>query len=686
MVLFHYSAQIISRAAGKSAVAAAAYRAGEQLWDERHGKLYDYSRKLGVAHSEILLPVGASDWMAERQSLWNQIEVIEKHPRAQLCREFTVALQSELTIEQNIDLLRGFLQERFVSQGMVVDFAVHYPLEQDGRGGKFCQNPHAHVMYPLRLVKDEGFGKKKQGQVAQFQAELLEERETWARHVNAALRDAGVASQVDHRSLAEQGIERQPQIHLGVHANAMRKKALEQQSVLPERAEQLAEILEVNRQMARLKMLMQELAELTAAEVEVQAVVETLDSVTDKAVSAAFAEGAETATAPDAVAVTTGGWGESAVHDGAGQVINAEVCDTVEVETEALLAAGVEQVAATIVDANLSSASSPILVEAALSEDAILTTVVVRESAVGDANGKKLAAMETDAPVVADAIDAEDTHAAEIEQGIDPEDANLLSASSPIPVEAALAEDVPVTTGELGESGVMVAGIQAATVEADADLAELIAGASAVSRSGLVDAALAETTAQTTGGLGESGVIDVAVVKLAAAADTAETELADLAAAGVDQSTEPSSVTNADAGTQPVGEPKLSVAAEPAVPERQTQADLDLAAANAQIQQQWAAEIARCAKQILLTIRKTEFTTSQGYRLQVDIHLERLTVADPAGKELVVVQGKVITAQQRIEAHHLVYFKELAAKAAQWLEHLQQAKGQKKPQRPQPGR
>ena len=82
----------------------------------------------------MLLPVGAPDWMSDRQTLWNQIEAIEKHPRAQLCREFTVALQSELSVEQNLELLQGFLQEQFVRRGMVIDLAVHYPIDKDKTG------------------------------------------------------------------------------------------------------------------------------------------------------------------------------------------------------------------------------------------------------------------------------------------------------------------------------------------------------------------------------------------------------------------------------------------------------------------------------------------------------------------------------------------------------------------------
>ena len=106
MALYHYSAQIISRSAGKSAVAAAAYRAGEKLWDERYGKQYDYRKKQGVAHSEILLPVGAPDWMSERQMLWNQIEAIEKHTKLSMFDYVFFPLHTEVDDEHGLILLR----------------------------------------------------------------------------------------------------------------------------------------------------------------------------------------------------------------------------------------------------------------------------------------------------------------------------------------------------------------------------------------------------------------------------------------------------------------------------------------------------------------------------------------------------------------------------------------------------
>ena len=348
MALYHYSAQIISRSAGKSAVAAAAYRAGEKLWDERYGKQYDYRKKQGVAHSEILLPVGAPDWMSERQMLWNQIEAIEKHPRAQLCREFTVALQSELSVEQNLELLQGFLQEQFVSRGMVIDLAVHYPIDQDKKADEPCQNPHAHVMYPLRQVVGDGFGNKLRGTFSEHQAELLAEREAWAKHVNAALAKAGIEERVDHRSLAEQGIERLPQIHLGVHAHGMRQKALKKRCDLPERAELLAAILRQNAEQsvkAQALAMAEEVEEsptgrggqLGMMESMERPLVDALDRVADDLDLTELtgeSEASDAVLAFENAALPTEGWDESEVIVSA--VIDADLAESVRADDGAV--------------------------------------------------------------------------------------------------------------------------------------------------------------------------------------------------------------------------------------------------------------------------------------------------------------------------------------------------------------
>ncbi len=137
IAIYHCSIKIISRGKGKSAVAAAAYRAGEKLTNDFDGETHDYTHKGGVVHTEILLPGHAPAAFSDRAVLWNAVEKIEKAKNAQLAREIEIALPRELTREQGISLVREYVKEQFVNAGMCADFAIH-----DTGGG----NPHAHIM------------------------------------------------------------------------------------------------------------------------------------------------------------------------------------------------------------------------------------------------------------------------------------------------------------------------------------------------------------------------------------------------------------------------------------------------------------------------------------------------------------------------------------------------------------
>ena len=142
----------IKRSTGQSAVAAAAYRAGEKLHSEYYGEDSDYTRKGGVICSEILLPSHAPPEYADRETLWNAAEKAERGKKAQLAYSFDIALQNEFSMQENIDLARQFLSDNFVSRGMVVDFAVHQPDKEDGG----ISNPHFHVMCPIRPIELNG--------------------------------------------------------------------------------------------------------------------------------------------------------------------------------------------------------------------------------------------------------------------------------------------------------------------------------------------------------------------------------------------------------------------------------------------------------------------------------------------------------------------------------------------------
>ena len=149
----------ISRAAGQSAIASAAYRAGEKLHSDYYGEDSDYTGKSGVRYSEILLPPHAPERLRDREILWNEVERAERRKDAQLAYSFDIALQNELSFEENLELAKQFLQENFVAAGMIVDFAIHDP-ERNG-----TQNPHFHVMAPIRPLNQDGTWGAKQRMV-----------------------------------------------------------------------------------------------------------------------------------------------------------------------------------------------------------------------------------------------------------------------------------------------------------------------------------------------------------------------------------------------------------------------------------------------------------------------------------------------------------------------------------------
>ena len=152
IALFHFHVTQIKRSTGQSAVAAAAYRSGEKLHSEYYGEDSDYTRKGGVICSEILLPAHAPPEYADRETLWNAVEKVERGKKAQLAYSFDIALQNEFSMEENINLARQFLLEQFVRRGMIVDFAVHSPDKEDGG----ISNPHFHVMCPIRPIEPNG--------------------------------------------------------------------------------------------------------------------------------------------------------------------------------------------------------------------------------------------------------------------------------------------------------------------------------------------------------------------------------------------------------------------------------------------------------------------------------------------------------------------------------------------------
>ena len=243
MAIYHLCIKIISRGKGKSAVVASAYRSGEMIKNEYDGIVHDFTRKGGIAHTEILLPQNAPQEFTNRSVLWNSVEKIEKSKNSQLAREIEVALPKELDREKQINLVREYVKENFVKVGMCADIAIHD--KNDG-------NPHCHILLTMRpLNEDTTWGAKSKkeyildenGEKVKLkngnyktrkinttdwneQDKAEEWRKTWADITNKYLEENSIQDKVDHRSYQRQGIEQIPTIHLGVSATQMEKKGI----------------------------------------------------------------------------------------------------------------------------------------------------------------------------------------------------------------------------------------------------------------------------------------------------------------------------------------------------------------------------------------------------------------------------------------------------------------------------
>ena len=214
MAIYHFSAKMISRASGSSALAAAAYRSASRMHDERLDRHHDFSNKAGVVHSEVMLPDGMPEHLSDRERLWNAVEGAEKRIDAQLAREVEFALPRELDQAEGIQLARDFVKAEFVTRGMIADLNVHWDIGADG-----LAKPHAHVMLTTRSVGDDGFGPK----IRDWNATSLLEhwREAWGEHVNRRLVELDIDARVDHRTLKAQSIDLEPQQKIGPAASRM---------------------------------------------------------------------------------------------------------------------------------------------------------------------------------------------------------------------------------------------------------------------------------------------------------------------------------------------------------------------------------------------------------------------------------------------------------------------------------
>ena len=205
MAIYHLTASVISRARGQSAVAAAAYRSGTALRDERYGITHRYGRARGAAaHSEIMAPDEAPPWARDREVLWNRVEAAELRKDAQLARVIEVGLPIELTAGECVALVREYVAMEFVSRGMIADLCIR----RDNPA-----NPQAQMLLTLRRVAASGFGPKER--TWNGKSTLLEWRSAWALRANEHLAVAGHGVRIDHRTLDAQHVELTPARRVG---------------------------------------------------------------------------------------------------------------------------------------------------------------------------------------------------------------------------------------------------------------------------------------------------------------------------------------------------------------------------------------------------------------------------------------------------------------------------------------
>jgi hypothetical protein len=243
----HLEICIVQRSKGSSAVAGAAYQAGEKLFSEYDQKSKDHRRKQPeVLYTEIMFPANAPPEYADRATLWNAVEEVEKQWNSQLARRFILALPREVPTEMYPQMMQEYCREHFVSKGMCCDFATHDP---DPPG----HNPHCHIMLTMRAIDENGKWLPKSRKVydldengeriklpsgrwkshkedtvdwnEQYHAE--EWRHGWELVQNKYLELAGSPERVDMRSYERQGLDVLPTVHMGAAVSALERKGIE---------------------------------------------------------------------------------------------------------------------------------------------------------------------------------------------------------------------------------------------------------------------------------------------------------------------------------------------------------------------------------------------------------------------------------------------------------------------------
>ena len=232
MAIYHLNTHTIGRAAGHSAVAAAAYRSASKLVDERTGEVFDFTRKGGVLSAEIVTPAGVP--VPERAALWNAAEAAEKRKDARVAREWRAALPHELNEADRRELATRMGQAIADRYGVAVDVCIHAP-DREGDDRNF----HVHMLATTRTIGADGAlgakavielankDRQKAGIPGTSQGDITDIRREWAELTNEALERAGISARIDHRSYADQGVELTPTKHIGSDAVAMERRGLD---------------------------------------------------------------------------------------------------------------------------------------------------------------------------------------------------------------------------------------------------------------------------------------------------------------------------------------------------------------------------------------------------------------------------------------------------------------------------
>lgn len=218
MAIYHFTVGVVKRSQGQSAIAKAAYNARAEIQNDLTGQAHDYTRAQGLLFEGIFAPKDAPEWAKDRAQLWNEAEKAEKRKDAQLARNIELALPYEFTDEQRERLLTDFVRENFVRKGMVADVTMHAP---DRCGDQ--RNYHAHILLTMREIGPDGFEGNK-AREWNSKEQLQTWRENWERTANRYLERHGHEARIDHRTLNAQGIDQEPEEHLGPTASQLEKQ------------------------------------------------------------------------------------------------------------------------------------------------------------------------------------------------------------------------------------------------------------------------------------------------------------------------------------------------------------------------------------------------------------------------------------------------------------------------------